>query len=129
MDSAIARVLAIAAVLLAAGAIALISRRSRSHHPPLAVAGLDLPSGVVVFTSTDCPRCRDVLDVIKTIDVPVREITYELEGDLQRRAGVVGVPLTVVISDSGEIADQLPGRINRRALRNAIERAGLNRNR
>jgi hypothetical protein len=125
VDNTVVRVIVIVAVLAVAGAVALVSRRSRSHHPPISVAGLDFRPGVVVFTSTDCPRCREVLDVIKTVDVPVREVTYELEGELQRRAGVIGVPLTVVISHSGEVTAQLPGRISRRALRNAAARAGL----
>ena len=125
MDSSVARVLALIAVLAVAGVVALLSRRSRSHHPPVTISGLDLPTGIVVFTSTDCPRCHDVLEVAKTFDVPLREVTYELEGDLQRKAGVVGVPLTLVIAKSGLATAQIPGRVKRRDLARAIDRARL----
>lgn len=125
MDSTVARLLVLVAVLAIAGVVALLSRRSRPHHPPVDIRGLGLPSGIVVFTSTDCPRCREVLEIVKTVDVPIREITYEIEGPLQRQAGVVGVPLTLVIDESGELVAQLPGRLERRALTTAVARAGL----
>lgn len=125
MDSAVLRVLALIAVLLIAGIIALVTRRARPHHPPVTIDGLDLPAGIVVFTSTDCPRCREVLELVKTVDVPLREVTYEIEGALQRRAGVVGVPVTLIIADSGNLVAQLPGRFRRRALVRAVDRAGF----
>lgn len=125
MDSSVARILVVVAVLVVAGVVALLSRRSRSYHPPVTVAGLDFAPGIVVFTSVDCARCREVLEVVKAFDVPLREVTYELEGDLQRRAGVVGVPLTLVIAQSGLLAAQIPGRVKRRDVARAIDRAGL----
>jgi len=125
VDSTISRVLVLVVVLGVAAVLALLARRTRPHHPPVTIDNLDLPAGIVMFTSTDCPRCRDVLDIAKGVDAPLREITYELEGDLQRRAGVVGVPLTLVISGSGALIAQMPGRFSRRSLLRALGRAGL----
>jgi hypothetical protein len=97
----------------------------RPHHPPVDIAGLGLPAGLIVFTSTDCPRCKPVLAAARAAGAPVREVTYELEGDLQRRAGVVGVPLTVVVDRSGVVVAQLPGRVSSGRLRRAAVRAGF----
>lgn len=125
MDSTVARVVALVAVLVVAGVLALLSRRAKPQHPPVHIEGLGLPAGIVVFTSTDCPRCHEVLEIVKTVGVPLREVTYEIEGDLQRRGGVVGVPLTLVVGENGDVVAQLPGRFRRRALHRAIDRAGL----
>lgn len=119
------RVLLVLFVLAAGGALALVARRMRPHHPPVDIAGLELPAGLIVFTSTDCPRCKPVLAAARAAGAPVREVTYELEGDLQRRAGVVGVPLTVVVDRSGAVVAQLPGRVSSGRLRRAAVRAGF----
>lgn len=113
------------AVLVAAGVVAYLTRRRIPHHPPVVIAGLGLPSGIVVFTSTECQRCKETLAMAKSLGVPVREVTYELESDLQGRVGVVGVPLTLVINPSGQQVVQLAGRPRRGALRRAVRRAGL----
>lgn len=125
MDSTVLRVLLVLLVLGAGAALALAARRVRPHHPPVDIAGLGLPAGLIVFTSTDCPRCKPVLAAARASGAPVREVTYELEGDLQRRAGVVGVPLTVVVGSSGAVVAQLPGRVSKGRLRRAAVRAGF----
>ena len=125
MDSLALRILLLAGVLAVAAGLAWWARQTRSHHPPVDVGGLGLPAGIVVFTSTDCPRCKDVLAIARSVEAPLREITYELEADLQRRAGVVGVPLTVVLDKSGEVVAQLPGRVRQQSLRRALQRAGF----
>jgi hypothetical protein len=118
-------VLVVLLVLGVAAAAAGTARRLRPHHPPIDIVGLNLPPGVVVFTSTNCPRCKPVLAAARASGAPVREVTYELEGDLQRQAGVVGVPLTVVVDSDGAIVAQLPGPISSRRLRRAVARAGF----
>ena len=119
------RVLLILVLLGVAAVAAGTARRLRPHHPPLDIVGLGLPPGVVVFTSTDCPRCKPVLAAARASGAPMREVTYELEGDLQRRAGVVGVPLTIVVDHGGNIVVQLAGAVSASRLRRAITRAGF----
>ena len=125
MDSTVVRILLVLVVLGLAAAAAAAARRIRPHHPPIDIAGLGLPAGVVVFTSTDCPRCRPVLASARASGAPMREVTYELEGELQRRAGVIGVPLTVVVDRSGQIVAQLAGRVSPSRMRRAVVRAGF----
>jgi hypothetical protein len=125
VDSTVARVLLVLALLGVAAAAGAAARRFRPQHPPIDIAGLGLPAGITVFTSTDCPRCKPVLASARASGVPVREVTYELEGDLQRRAGVIGVPLTVVVDRSGRVVAQLAGRVSARRLRRAAVGAGL----
>lgn len=124
MSDTLVRVLVVLAVALIAAGVALLTRRNATYHPPVDISGLDLPSGLVVFTSTQCIRCKEVLAVAKSIDVPLREVTYELEPNLQERAGVVGVPLTLAIDKSGNLVGQMAGMVGVRALRRAAARAG-----
>jgi glutaredoxin len=119
------RLLLVIGVLAAAGLVGYLSNRRRPQHPPLTVAGLGLPPGLVVFTSAECRRCKDVLAVAKSVGVPLREVTYELESDLQKRVGVTGVPLTLVIDRSGEVVAQLAGRLRMASLVRAVARAGF----
>jgi hypothetical protein len=125
VDNPTLGVAVVIAVILTAAGIAYLSRRNTTFHPLVDVTGLGLPPGVVVFTSTDCHRCKDVLAVVRGLDVPLREITYELESGLQERAGVVGVPLTLVVGESGDSVAQFAGQLNERSLRRAVARAGL----
>ena len=125
MDELAIRLLTVAGVLLAAAGGALWAWRRRPHHPLIRAAGLELPPGVVVFTSTKCSKCKDVIATVKALDVPLREVTYELEADLQERAGVSGVPLTVVIDHKGSLVAQYAGRVRPRALQRALARAQL----
>jgi len=115
----------VAAVILVAAGAAYLLRRNTTFHPLVDVSGLDLPAGVVVFTSTDCPRCKDALAVAHKVDAPLREVTYEIESDLQERAGVIGVPLTLVIDDSGTAVAQFAGQVSERSLRRALAGAGM----
>ncbi len=119
------RLILVITVLVAAGIVAYLTRLRIPHHPPVMIAGLGLPSGIVVFTSTECQRCKEALATAKSLGAPVREVTYELEPDLQGQVGVVAVPLTLVINPSGEQVAQLAGRPRRGALRRAVQRAGL----
>ncbi|MDJ0954794.1 MAG: hypothetical protein QNJ81_14045 [Acidimicrobiia bacterium] len=119
MDDTIWRLLLIAAVLAAAAVVALLFRR-RPVHPPLDIAGTDLGPGLVVFTSTECQRCKVVLAAAKSVNAPLREVTYELEPGLQVKVGVTGVPLTIVVDDSGAIVAQFAGLVSAGRLRRAV---------
>ncbi len=108
-----------------AAVVAVVSQRNTSFHPRVEADGLGLPPGLVVFTSTACKRCKDVLAIARSIDVPLREVTYEIEAELQEQAGVTGVPLTLVIDQSGEAVAQFAGKVSERGLRRAVANAGF----
>ena len=124
MDEALARLLIVAGVIAVAAGVAFLFRR-RAFHPPVDIDGMGLGPGLVVFTSTTCRRCKIVLAAAKSIGAPLREVTYELEGAVQQRAGVTGVPLTLVVDQSGTVVAQYAGLVTARRLRRAVGRAGL----
>ncbi len=118
-------------ILLVAGsagavvAVAIATRRwQRPTHDRVDVHGLGLPSGIVIFTSTECARCKDALAVVRRTGVPMREVTWELEPQIIERAGVTAVPLTVVIDETGSVLDQVVGVPRMRRLRRAIAKLG-----
>jgi thioredoxin-like negative regulator of GroEL len=96
-----------------------------TYHPPLDLAGASFQSGIVVFTSTECRRCKEVLAVAKATGAPLREVTYELEPALQEQLGVAGVPLTLVIDAKGQRVAQFAGPVRPQRLRRALRRAGI----
>ena len=107
-------------MLLAIGVGLLAARWSRPSHPRVHLDALGLPSGLVIFTSTDCPTCGRARSVAEGFDVPIREITHELEPALFDRAGIEAVPLTVVVDGEGGVVAQFTGVPRRRALGRAI---------
>lgn len=113
----------IATVVVVSLVAALIARRTVAIHPPVAIEGLGFGTGLVVFTSTDCVRCKEALAAAKATGLPMREVTYELEPGLLERAGVTGVPLTLVLDEHGQLVAQLAG-VRHRALRRAASRVG-----
>lgn len=92
-------------------------------HPPVVIEGLGFGTGLVVFTSTECVRCKEALAAAKATGLPLREVTYELEPGLLERAGVTGVPLTLVIDVQGQLVSQIAG-VKHRALRKAARAIG-----
>ncbi len=124
MDETLGRLLLIAAVVVGAAVVALLFRR-RPVHPPVDISGTDLGPGLVVFTSTECQRCKVVLAAAKSVDAPLREVTYELEPGLQERVGVAGVPLTIVVDNTGAVVAQYAGLVSAGRLRRAVAGAGL----
>ena len=124
MGEALLRFALVGGIRAVAGLIGLWSRR-RPFHPPVDITGAGFDSGLVVFTSTECRRCREVLAAAKSTGTPLREVTYELEPGLQERLGVTGVPLTLVVDGSGQVAAQFAGKVGSRKLRRAVTRAGV----
>ena len=118
------RVALVVAIIAIAAIVAYLSRR-RPHHAPVDIAGMGFGPGLVVFTSTECRRCKLVLAAAKATGAPLREVTHELESSLQERAGVTGVPLTIVVDPSGEPSAQFAGLVGERRLRRALVAAGL----
>ena len=125
MDDLLLRILAVAAVIAVAVSVGYLFRRTAVFHPAVDVSGLGLPPGLIVFSSTNCIRCKEVLASVMSLDVPLREVTYELEPHLHERAGVVGVPLTLAIDQAGNLVDQVAGAASSRVLRRAAVRAGF----
>ncbi len=109
---------------LAVGIGALASRVRRTSQPPARLDGLDLESAIVAFTSTDCENCAKVMRLLVGFDVPVREITHELEPVSFEAAGVGAVPLVVVLGRDGSAIAQFGGVPRRARLRRALARGG-----
>ena len=111
-------------VIVAVAAGRLATRFRRSSQPTARLSGLGLEPGILVFTSTDCANCGKVMRSLRALEVPVREITYELESGLFESAGVSGVPLVVITKPDGTSARQFAGLVRPRRLRRALARAG-----
>jgi len=116
---------ALLVAVVAAAAIVAYGARRRPHHAPADITGLGFGPGLVVFTSTECRRCKLVLAAAKATGAPLREVTFELEASLQEQAGVTGVPLTIVIDGDGKATAQFAGLVGERRLRRALAGAGL----
>ena len=125
MDDLWVRLLLVAALVGTSLGIAWLIARRTTYHPPLRLNDLALPAGIVMFTSTDCSRCRDALAVAKATGAPLREITYELEPAVQEQAGVTGVPLTLVLDARGDLVAQIAGVLKPGRLRRELRRAGI----
>lgn len=117
----------VALVLLAAAAGAgLVARRfSGPSHPSVELGDLGTPSSVVMFTSTDCTTCGEARAVMRSLEVTIREVTYELEPAAFTAAGVEAVPMTVVVGADGTVAAQFTGVPPRRRAHRAIRAAGI----
>jgi hypothetical protein len=125
MNDTLVRLLLIAAVVLISSGLGLLARRFLVRHPPVDITGAGFAPGLVVFTSTPCRRCHEVLAVARATGAPLREVAYETEPGLQQQVGVIGVPLVLVIDRSGRLSHQFAGLVGRRRLRRALSDAGL----
>lgn len=126
MSETLIRVAAVVLVAAAALAIGFLLRHvAWTSHPPIDVSELDLPAGIVVFTSTECVNCKEVLAALRSLDVPLREVTHELEPAAFEAAGVEAVPLTVVLDHQGAVVAQLPGVVSGRRVKRALRSAGV----
>jgi glutaredoxin len=100
------------------------SRHRQPVHPPVDLAAIDVPPGVVAFTSTQCDNCKRVMAMLRDLDVPVREVTHELEAGMFAAAGVEAVPLLVVTDRDGRAVRRLAGTPTRAAIKRAVRAAG-----
>jgi hypothetical protein len=118
-------------LVLVAGvvAVALLAgwwagRRQQPTHPPVDLGAIDVPPGIVAFTSTQCDNCKRVMAMLRDLDVPVREVTHELEADSFAKAHVEAVPLLVITDRAGRPIRRLAGTPTRMALKRAVRDAG-----
>ena len=125
MGDVLLRLLLVVGALAGASGIAYLSHRRFSTHAELDLTGVEFAPGLVVFTSTQCRRCKVVLAAAKSTGAPLREVTYEIEAGLQERLGITGVPVTVVVDGAGEPVAQFAGLVGSRRLLRALKRAGL----
>lgn len=121
MDDVLPRLLVILVITATALGAAFATRRwQRPGHPPIELDDQAFEPGIVMFTSTDCPTCKDALDAVRKLDVPLREVTWELEGRVLEALGVATVPLTVFVGPGGESLDQIVGVPRSRRLAKAV---------
>jgi len=125
MADVLVRVVVVIVVALAAvGAGRIAGRFRQPTHPTLDLAGTDLPTGVVLFTSTDCTNCAAARLALQRAGVEFREVTWELEGPVLESVHVEAVPLAVFRDASGRTVAQIGGVPRSRALRRAAALAG-----
>jgi glutaredoxin len=118
-------IVVVVAILLVIAVARLIGRWQRPSHPALDLGDLGPRPGIVLFTSTDCVNCKRARTVVESLEVPVREVTWELEPKLLEAVGVDAVPLVAVVDGEGRIELLTAGVPRRRPLRRAAQRAGV----
>jgi len=120
MDEVWVRLLLAAGAVLAIAGVARFTRSlQRPGHPLLDLSDRGFEPGIVMFTSTDCATCKDALAAVKPLDIPLREVTWELEGKVLEELQVTAVPLTVFVAGDNELVDQFVGVPKRRRLARA----------
>lgn len=121
MDDIVVRGLVAVGVVVLAVVVARLSRPyQRPTHPRVDLRGTSLPTGIVVFTSSDCANCADVRSALKQSGATYREVTWELEAAVFAEAGVESVPLVVARDAAGVTIGQLSGLPRARALRSLV---------
>ncbi|MFQ5555440.1 MAG: glutaredoxin family protein [Acidimicrobiia bacterium] len=118
--------IALRILLVAVGAIivGLGTVGARKHrqpvHPAVDLSGTGLPTGVVLFTSTDCSGCDEARRALGAAGIDYREVTWELEGRLLEDAGVEAVPLAVFRDETGATVAQIAGAPRGRSVARAV---------
>ena len=126
MSDAALRLLVVVVLVLGAVVVAaVISRIRRPPHPDITVGDVGDRPGVVLFTSTTCPTCKQTIEVLEDMGVSFREVTHDLEAHRFETWGVVAVPVTVVVDGDSTVVDAFSGVPRRRSLHRALQRAGL----
>lgn len=120
------RILFVVGAVAVALLIAMVLRRAqRPVHPAVSVGDVGDRPGVVLFTSTDCGNCKKAIALLKSEEIPFREVTHDLEPQRFETWDVVAVPLTVVVDAKGSIVETMSGVPRRKALTRAVRHAGI----
>ena len=105
------RVLAVALIILGAGAVAWAQRRPRRARRR--GAGPSLEPGVYLFSSKSCLECDPARDRLSERLGPngFVEIAWESDRVIFEEAGVEAVPTTIVVAEGGEVTiiEGVPG--------------------
>ena len=126
MSDPLARLALVIVIVAVAAALAWVAHRiRRPPHPAVRVGEAGDWPGVVLFTSTTCPTCKEAIAELERLGVGFREVTNDLEPQRFASWGVTAVPLTVVIDADDAVVRTFSGVPSRRALRSALRRAGL----
>ena len=126
MNDVVVRLLVVAAVVgLAALAAYAIGRVRRPPHPEITVGSVGDRPGVVMFTSTTCPTCKEAIARLEEVGAPFREVTSDLEPQRFETWGVVAVPVTVVLDSESSVVATFSGVPPARPLRRALASAGI----
>lgn len=126
MNEVVARLLVVVAIVVITAGIAwLIGRFRRPPHPTVAVGEVGDRPGVVLFSSTSCPTCKDAIARLEDLGIPFREVTDDLEAPRFETWGIVAVPVTVVIDADDNVVGVFSGVPSPRSLRRAISIAGV----
>lgn len=120
------RLLVVVAVVVGAALIGLVIGRVRKPpHPGVTVGEVGERPGVVMFTSTTCPTCKDAIARLEDVGVPFREVTSDLEPQRFDTWGIVAVPVTVVLDGESSVVATFSGVPPVRQLRRAVSSAGI----
>lgn len=119
------RLLIALGIAVVAAVVALLVRRWRQTDPPTRSRGLvpaqldrgdfaapEAPWLVAVFTSATCSTCADVeakAAVLRSDEVAVEVVDYEVRGDLHRRYRIDAVPLLVIADQAGVVRHHVLG--------------------
>ena len=118
MDDIAGRLLVVAAGAAVALLLARTAARFRQPvHAMVDLTSTNLPTGVVLFTSTDCSNCAEARTALRRAGFEFREVTWELEPALLEFVGIEKVPLAVFRGLDGSTINQIAGVPRRRALR------------
>lgn len=120
------RLLIVAGVIGLALIVAFLVRKlQHPTHPDLRVGDVGDRPGVVLFTSTDCSKCKEVIAMLQAEMIPFREVTHDLEPQRFETWDVLAVPLTVVLDVDGDIVGTMSGVPRRRTLIRSVHKAGI----
>lgn len=102
MDEIWARAAVVTGALAVAGVVVAI-QRWQARRPVRMVGDTGLPSGVYLFTSTECESCLRARDSLDTELGPTgyREIIWNDDADRFDSIGVDAVPTVLVVSQDG----------------------------
>jgi glutaredoxin len=126
-EPAVRLLVAVGVIVSALVLAAVVSRYRKPVHPTVQVGEVGARPGVVLFTSTDCSTCKQTIERLKQLEIPYREITYELESHRFDTWRVVAVPLTVFVDEHDHVGRVFTGVPSRRSLRGAASSVGITR--
>ena len=126
MSDPVVRILVVAVVVGIAVVVAWILRRfTNPPHPTVTVGEVGDRPGIVLFTSTTCPTCKEVIALLQEMELPYREVTSDLEPQRFETWGVLAVPVTVVVDGESNVVAAMSGVPKRRAISRAAHEAGV----
>ena len=102
MDEIWGRLGLVVLALMVAGAVTLVLH-SRAKGGPRNLTATGLNQGVYLFTSDECPDCKQVKALLDDALGPVgyKELNWDQEPAIFHELGVDGVPATMIVEVDG----------------------------